>query len=69
VENANHIDNITICFSVCSGEVAEVINNIFDKCWFILNYKRYLKFKERILKEDRNINDIWYSRKIGFICF
>ncbi len=46
-----------------------MINKFLNYCWFLLNYKRYLAFKNRIVSEGRKETDIWYSRKIGFICF
>jgi hypothetical protein len=54
--------------SRCAG-IRDKMDKIINKVWFMCNRKRYIAFKNRVIKEGRDPNNIWWHYKLGFICW
>jgi len=46
----------------------EWIDKWANRAWKIWNWKKYHKFLQYVDKKGYDRKDIWYSRKVGFMC-
>jgi hypothetical protein len=45
------------------------MDRFLNKLWFAVNFLGYFRFLKKVAEAGYDRNDIWYSRKLGFLCF
>lgn len=46
----------------------QLYDRILNFIWFLLHQKEWRKFKKKIKKKGYNLKDVYFNRRIGFIC-
>jgi len=52
-----------------TSEFSQLLESAINKVWFLFHRAKYRKFVTLVKQRGYDTKDIWYSRKLGFMCW